>query len=271
MTSRPQDTPATGAADVPAPRTESTPVPEWVHALTTARLAAGTSLETLSARTRVRQSVLRDLEQGRLASSGGTVYARGHLRSVAQVLGVDPGTLLAPFDVATGAPPPVVDPPHLPVEASPLPVRSGPRWGLALVAALAVLAGLLVLGSLRSGSDDAAPEVTPVAAPAPSAAAARPRATTAPRTMTPAATRLGLRAVGGASWVRVTGAGGTLFEGVLAAGQPLRQFSAAGPLTLRVGNAGALAVTCAGTGHGPLGAQGAVGSFTCGATGLRTV
>ncbi|MCU1691992.1 MAG: helix-turn-helix protein [Frankiales bacterium] len=282
----PSATPGAAAADAgpagadvppPSPPVAAAPgVPDWVRALTTARLSAGASVEQVSARTRVRPAVLRDLEAGQLSSSGGHVYARGHLRSVAQALGVDPEVLLAPFDAEVGAPAPVLDPPHLGVERVgglhvpvAAPERHAPRWGAALVAALAVLAGLLVVGVLRSSSR------TPTVAdrlpsPAPVAATVRPvvppvvRPTAAPV----AGARLRLRVVDGSSWVRVAGPKGLVFEGVLAAGSSPKDFADARELTLLAGNAGALAVGCAGRDLVPAGRTGAVRRFTCGPKGL---
>lgn len=251
-------------------------------ALRAARTDAGQTVEQVSARTRIRPALLRDLEAGELASSGGEVYARGHVRSVAQALGVDPAPLLALFDETVGTrPAPVaVETAHLPlpragslgVPAAARPERRTPRWGGALVAALSVLVLLLVVGTV-GGSDERTPAVAdevfavPTAPPAP---AARPSAS--PRPLTAAVPRTGarlrVRVLAGSSWMRVTGPGGTLFEGVFSAGQPPKDFSDARELRLLVGNAAALSVVCGGKDLAPAGTAGAVRRFTCSASGL---
>ncbi|MGB8652780.1 MAG: helix-turn-helix transcriptional regulator, partial [Mycobacteriales bacterium] len=84
-------------------------------ALRAAREAAGLSIEQVSADTRIRATLVRDLEGDRFASSGGTVYARGHVKSIASTLHTDPAPLLALFDAAQGAPE------ALPLETTPEP------------------------------------------------------------------------------------------------------------------------------------------------------
>lgn len=253
------------------------------QALRAARQDAGQSVEQVSARTRVRPAVLRDLEQGVLTSSGGDVYARGHVRSVAQALGVDPAPLLAAFDAEVGraVTAPVVETAPLPlpragslgVPAAARPERRGPHWGGALVAALSVLVLLLGVGTFAGGearepaaADElfAAP-TAPAPAPAPARAAPKPRTPAAPQAT---GARLRVRAVSGSSWVRVQGAGGTLFEGVVRTGEAPRDFAEARELRLLVGNAAAVAVACGGKDLAPAGSAGAVRRFVCRPGGL---
>lgn len=249
-------------------------------ALHAARTEAGQTVEQVSARTRVRAAVLRDLEAGDLSSSGGVVYARGHVRAVAQALGVDPAPLLEAFDTDAGrTPDPVPDPPHLPaartgslgVPAATRPERSAPRWGGALVAALSVLVLLLVVGTV-TGGEDRAPAADELLAAPTSAPDAAPRPSASPRPLTAAVPRAGarlrLRALDSSSWVRVQGAKGTLFEGVVRPGQAPRDFADAAELRLLVGNAAAVQVVCGSRDLAPAGAPGAVRRFTCRAGGL---
>lgn len=251
------------------------------QALRAARTDAGRTLEQVSTRTRIRTAVLRDLEAGELASSGGPVYARGHVRSVAQALGVDPAPLLAVFDEEAGRQPaPVVvetTPLPLPragslgVPAAAAPERRGPHWGGALVAALSVLVGLLAVGTL-GGRDERTPAAADDLFAAPSASAAPlPTATARPLTAAvpvPTGARLRVRVLDGSSWIRVQGARGTLFEGVVAAGQAPRDFTDPRELRLLVGNAAAVSVVCGSRDLAPAGSAGAVRRFTCSASGL---
>lgn len=245
-----------------------------------ARTGAGKTLEQVSALTRVRVAVLRDLEAGVMTSGGGPVYARGHVHSIAQALGIDPAPLLAAFDAEAGtAPETVVDAPHLGVaRTGPLrvpwagrPERSTPRWGVAAGAAVSVLVVLLAVGTFRDGARRApapsdalfAGEPTPQASRA--TPSARPLTAAVPRT---SGARMRVRVLTGSSWVRVQGSAGTLFEGVLAPGAAPKDFTDARELRLLVGNAAALSVVCDGKDLAPAGTPGAVRRFTCGANGL---
>ena len=62
--------------------------------LSTARLAAGISLDDLAAATSVRAGLLSEIEKNNFAHCGGDIYARGHLRNIAPILGLDPAKLV---------------------------------------------------------------------------------------------------------------------------------------------------------------------------------
>lgn len=66
--------------------------------LSTARIAAGCSLEQLSKRTRIRMRVLRAIENDDFVPCGGDFYARGHIRRLSRCFGVDPGPLLEEYE-----------------------------------------------------------------------------------------------------------------------------------------------------------------------------
>ena len=79
-------------------------------ALTAAREQRGLSVEDVAAATRIRATIIRAIEADDFAACGGAVYARGHLRSVAQVVGADPKPLIAEFDRRFHQPVPAIDP-----------------------------------------------------------------------------------------------------------------------------------------------------------------
>src|ERR1700690_1886433 len=80
------------------------------EALTQARQQAGLTVAQVSARTRIRETIIRDIEAGDYASCGGDFWARGHIRSIARVTGADPVALIHAYDEAQLAPPdPVMD------------------------------------------------------------------------------------------------------------------------------------------------------------------
>ena len=65
-----------------------------------ARESARVTIEQLSKKTRIREDVIRDLENDDFTSSGGLVYARGHLRTISKLIGADSDYLLSLFESA---------------------------------------------------------------------------------------------------------------------------------------------------------------------------
>ena len=72
--------------------------------LAEARRQAGLTLTQVSEQTRIRESIIRSIEQGDFSSCGGDFYARGHIRSIAAVVGADPVPLIREYDDEHGAP-----------------------------------------------------------------------------------------------------------------------------------------------------------------------
>jgi hypothetical protein len=120
--------------------------------LTAARTRLGLSVDELAERTRIRAHVIESIEVDDFAPCGGDFYARGHLRTLARILGKDPAPLLATFEeryatapvnarrvfeaeLATG------------MTGSMRATSGGPSWGLlvGLVLVLALVWGLLRL------------------------------------------------------------------------------------------------------------------------------
>ncbi len=66
--------------------------------LSSARLAAGISLEDLAAATSIRVGLLIEIEKHNFSHCGGEIYARGHLRNIAPILGLDPAHLVELFN-----------------------------------------------------------------------------------------------------------------------------------------------------------------------------
>nr|WP_246319265.1 helix-turn-helix domain-containing protein [Nocardioides kongjuensis] len=97
---RPVDLEDTGAVTVVlddlAVRPAAQPVigPE----LTAARDRLRLTIDQLSERTRIRPHVIEAIEVDDFAPCGGDFYARGHLRTLARVLGIDAGPLVASYD-----------------------------------------------------------------------------------------------------------------------------------------------------------------------------
>ncbi len=72
--------------------------------LAEARRQAGLTVAQVSHQTRIRESIIRSIELGDFSPCGGDFYARGHIRSIAEVVGVDPVPLIHAYDEEHGAP-----------------------------------------------------------------------------------------------------------------------------------------------------------------------
>ena len=67
-----------------------------------AREAAGYTISDIEKITRIPTYILKDIEVDKFSSSGGTIYVRGHIRTVAKLLNIDSEPLLALFENQTG-------------------------------------------------------------------------------------------------------------------------------------------------------------------------
>jgi hypothetical protein len=70
--------------------------------LARARQDAGLSITQVSKRTRIRETVIRGIENDDFSPCGGDFYARGHIRSVARLVGADADRLIQEYDAAHG-------------------------------------------------------------------------------------------------------------------------------------------------------------------------
>ena len=77
------------------------------ESLADARLRAGLTVSQVSQQTRIRESIIRDIEQGDFSACGGDFYARGHIRSIAGAVGTDPTPLISEYDADHGPPAPL--------------------------------------------------------------------------------------------------------------------------------------------------------------------
>ena len=68
------------------------------ESLTEARYQAGLSVDELSERTRIRDSVIRSIEQDDYEACGGDLYVRGYVRAIAGAVGIDAQPLIREFD-----------------------------------------------------------------------------------------------------------------------------------------------------------------------------
>jgi cytoskeletal protein RodZ len=147
--------------------------------LAEARRQAGLTITQVSQQTRIRESIVRAIEQGDFSPCGGHFYARGHIRSIAEVVGVDPVPLIREYDEEH--PPGSMRASQIFQPATPIRIRDPRNFHLGRVLAVALLAvigfGAYHVVSTRGTHNSATPTATvrPVAT-------AKPKVTTKPVT-----------------------------------------------------------------------------------------
>jgi cytoskeleton protein RodZ len=220
--------------------------------LAAARTARGLSVEDVAATTRIRATLIRAIEAEDFSRCGGAAYARGHIKSIAQVVGADPRELVAEFDRQHDNPVPTLTASPLPAFEPPTEARRpAARWASAAIAVLVIgvvfLAVSWVTGrSQHSGNSGTA--TGPVATPSTPAASGQPSgsgASTTPPTTPPAAKGVSLRvrATAGASWLLVTASSGAqVYQGILGPGQAM-DFRDGRALTVKFGNSRVVTLT----------------------------
>lgn len=81
------------------------------EALAEARNKAGLSVDQVSKRTRIRETVIRGIEQDDYDACGGDLYIRGYVRVIASAVGIDAQPLIREYDLThSGEPPTTIDP-----------------------------------------------------------------------------------------------------------------------------------------------------------------
>jgi cytoskeleton protein RodZ len=218
--------------------------------LSRARRTRGLSVDDVAADTRIRATLIRAIESDDFRLCGGNVYARGHIRSIAKVVGTDPAPLIAEFDTANQVERVVAAVAAQPTDREIVnrSERHGPNWAAAMAVALLVIcvvgvASLLAGHSGGSGSKTQAkpppatvahqstPPVTPTSPPP-----------TAPAQQAASRATMLIRTVNGTTWLSITSKTGTLlFEGTLEPGQE-KTFTNRHGLTYVIGNAPAVDV-----------------------------
>jgi cytoskeletal protein RodZ len=212
--------------------------------LTRAREQRGLSVDDVSTATRIRAGLIRQIEADDFHGCGGAVYARGHIRSIARVIDLDPEPLIAEYDrehvdeaLPALVPMPAVDP-----DAAARADRRQPNWTGAMAAALVVicvLAAVSLIGNSSSSPKNAADGNTPDVVPTTSAPTTAPPASPPPDSVSrlPDEAIALVRVTSDRTWMSVTSfSGRVLFEGLLVAGDR-KVFKDAKGLELTIGNA----------------------------------
>jgi hypothetical protein len=121
---------------------EPPPDPVIGPELAAARTRLGLTVDQLAERTRIRPHVIESLEVDDFGACGGDFYARGHLRTLARVLGLDVTPLLAAYDERYADAP--IDPrrvfeAELAGAGSMRATRGGPNWSILVAAVMALV------------------------------------------------------------------------------------------------------------------------------------
>lgn len=139
--------------------------------LADARAERGLDLEDVSRATRIRLPILRALEADDLAAAGPAVYVRGHLRTLAGLLGLDPAVLVAEYERRAPSAPVAGQAWQLRDPAAARVDRRSPNWLGASVVTTGAVVALLLVGVVVEEPDDQVVVATPPAATVPAAPA----------------------------------------------------------------------------------------------------
>ena len=122
-------------------------------ALAQARSQAGLTIAQVSQQTCIRETIIRGIERGDFSACGGDFYARGHIRSIARVVGLDPEELVREYDAIHGAPHAItaadVFEPSTPIR---LKERRSANWSVVMIIVLAAVLGYGVFRLVDHGT-----------------------------------------------------------------------------------------------------------------------
>jgi transcriptional regulator with XRE-family HTH domain len=205
-------------------------------ALAAARREAGLTITQVSQRTCIRETIVRGIERGDYSACGGDFYARGHIRSIARAVGLDPDALVREYDSTQASAQPItaadVFQPFTPVK---LRERRRANWSVVLLVGLVAVLGIAGYKFVGSHSP---------AKPAASTSLDHPhkvKTTTAPAAHHAADhVRLTLVATAGAvTWYQFTFASGLPVQGYVGGTYPARVTKTEkDSITLQLGNPG---------------------------------
>jgi cytoskeleton protein RodZ len=264
--------------------------------LSAARVAAGLSVDDVSAKSRLRATVIRAIEADDFAPCGGDFYARGHIRTYAAIVGADAAALVAEYDATVGA----ADEPPLSGQLIDTGASGGigrsadrrsPRWGATAAGVALVLIIVVVsvnlLGKHKTTPHNQAAGVVPAVSPTPSTSTAAPVSSapglstpTASPSVTPVASQpvvspptsavadagvqIVLKATTSKCWVLASSSdGAVLYQGILGPGES-KTFADPQKISLKLGNAPATDLTVNGVDIGTPPSKGSVTSISFG-------
>ena len=220
------------------------------ESLAEARRQAGLSVAQVSQETRIRESIIRDIEQDDFSACGGDFYARGHIRGIAGVVGADPVPLIREYDAEHG-PPGTIRAAEVFKPSRPVKLRERRRSpSLSMIVGVVLLA-IIGFGVYRlvSGNSSAKPVAASThQATASAKASARPTPSPAP-TSDDVVIQL---AATEDCWVQLTssGDGAQIYMGVIQAGASMK-WTEKKAVDVRLGNPGGVVLTVNGQRQNP--------------------
>jgi transcriptional regulator with XRE-family HTH domain len=223
--------------------------------LKAARIERGFSLHDVSERMRVRERIIQDIENNRYETSGGNTYAKGHIRTLARLYGMDVAQLMSEFDALVVQEETTMQALLAETNVTVSVEESKPSWKVfGMVASIVVVAvaGFQVVPGIFSS--DSRNSIVSVAEDVLGNKDEAPAVASASKGVS-----IKLTGIDSLSWVKVSGAdGATKFEGKIREGQS-QEFFDNQLIQLIIGNAGAIAITYNGQ---DLGTSGKIGEVT---------
>jgi cytoskeleton protein RodZ len=254
------------------------------------RLRAGLDLDKIAHNTKISVRTLELIESDQFEKLPGGVFARSFVRQYARAVGVDADEIVAELNKILAPPPapeaslqethrePEIRLPRVPRLGASSPFRSSsalPSLALMVLAMLACSGAYMLWLKSSRKAPTAGAEITRADSaterPAPAAAVSAPPAEAAPTTPEPptqavsgtittdsstGALNIALTAEE-ATWVRATANGKVVFSGVIQPNET-KALSAGDTVTLRIGNAGGLAISLNGKAIPAVGPKGQV-------------
>jgi cytoskeleton protein RodZ len=225
-----------------------------------ARKNAGYTIAQVSEVTRIRETLISDLESDNFNTCGGYAYARGHIRTISKLFNLDSDLLVEEFANATGEfDRPMIDLLTESNVTAPKTQRTKISYKTLASVAAAVLVLLIAIPTLSSFISS-----NKVATPAPSAGAT---ATQNSQSSSDAASTVATKSSGvtvvltgtsGKSWVGIQDSSGAqVFSGTITSGES-KIFTDSTQLQVVIGNAGAVSLNVNGKDLGTSGAFGEV-------------
>jgi cytoskeleton protein RodZ len=219
-----------------------------------ARASLGLSVDQVAERTRIRPHVIESIEVDDFVPCGGDFYARGHIRTLARILGVDAAPLLSSYDERYADAP--VNPrrvfeAELAHSGGIRATRGGPNWSVLVAAVMALVLAWSIARLVMDGPVGPRDAVVLNGSGGPNHQAAP---------VAPAVPVLISAPGSGARVIVRDGAGAVVFSGDLAFGGS-KTLSVSPPVRVQATD-GSVTVSVDGEDHGPLGATGSPGSGT---------
>ena len=217
--------------------------------LAEARRQSGLTVTQVSERTRIRETIIRGIEQNDFSACGGDFYARGHIRSIAAAVGADPDPLIRDYDAEHGALEAIraadVFEPSRPLRIR---ERRSLNWSVAMIIALLVVIGY---GAYHLVSSSSHPKPVAAATPIPSRSAPSPSPTASPTAPAPSHNVVIQLTAVEDCWVYLTdGQGSTIYSGVVPAGST-QTWKERQAVNLRLGNPAGVVLTVNGKKDSP--------------------